>query len=325
MPPEFHLMPSAKKKLNDTLRDQVRRELAAVFPDAIAGSVYDVLTGFQPDQARKVILAVEAETPSKEGSESIHEAHVVKLGGREDVSDDVRGWKDCVEKSRMQRMFVEVRQRPLPDGEGRAAVVYQDASQWYDMLTQQDEFATLAWGVNRAVFWNETDVPSVERIIRQVFEELGRALFRQSSDDESRAEGFYRAKLRFDATDTPNVHHWRNSELRRLRRDVDWLVSGPLSPAADNAPGYVDPYDYVTWALANRFPATLVGPSHGDLHANNILVGVAGQEIEYPLIIDYGDMAVDNVVAWDFAKLESELKVQLLAKLSQDRETTDFI
>jgi hypothetical protein len=46
-----------------------------------------------------------------------------------------------------------------------------------------------------------------------------------------------------------------------------------------------------------------------------VIVGVSGDEIEYPLLIDYGDMSLDNVVAWDFAKLETELNVRLLAKL----------
>lgn len=68
----------------------------------------------------------------------------------------------------------------------------------------------------------------------------------------------------------------------------------------------------------NQLPATLTGRTHGDLHADNIIVGVAGDEVEYPLLIDYGDMAVDNVIAWDFVKLETELKVRLLIKLFQD-------
>jgi tetratricopeptide (TPR) repeat protein len=43
-------------------------------------------------------------------------------------------------------------------------------------------------------------------------------------------------------------------------------------------------------------------------------------EAEYPVVFDYGDMAPDNVVVWDFVKLEMELKVRRLEQLWSDLE-----
>ena len=74
------------------------------------------------------------------------------------------------------------------------------------------------------------------------------------------------------------------------------------------------------WAMGapERIPHSLVGRSHGDLHGRNILVGVRRGEMQYPAAFDYGDMSDTNVIAWDFAKLETELKVRILPTLLKD-------
>lgn len=313
--PTFVLMPPARKKLNPSLHRQIKAELATIFSNVESGCVYDVLQGFQPDQEAKVILAVETECTTSEGR-VLEEAHVVKIGLRDEVASDVEGWKACVGSNRMQRMFVEVREHSLSDT--RCAVVYQEASHWHGRLTQNDEVASLAWAIEEAVFGAGIEVQSVTRIIRQVFEELGRALYANQPDEQKLAEQFYREKLRIhpagNYSDDQNVRRWNADPLRQLRRDADWLLTG--SSLSSGAALYIDPFNFVLGMLDGKFPATQVGPAHGDLHAGNILVGVADEEVEYPLIIDYGDMRVDNVIAWDFVKLETELKVRLLTTLS---------
>src|SRR5262249_46530844 len=44
-----------------------------------------------------------------------------------------------------------------------------------------------------------------------------------------------------------------------------------------------------------------------------------------PVVIDYGAMLPDNVLAWDFAKLETELKVRLVPLLYQDAEVREWL
>ncbi len=321
------LMPAAQKKITKLPHDQVRKELGLTFPLAESVTAYDVLRGFQSDQRKKLVLAVETQIRPGGQSPCAFETHIVKLGERDEVVPDVVGWQRCVRDRKMShRMLVHVRLQELPGVSDRAAVIYQDAAQWYGLLTPgEEEVATLAWAAEKAVFTDELEIAAVERIIRQVFRELGRSFYRSANEDKSAACRFYRTKLKLDK-DQPNVHQWKqDNELWTMRRDADWLLCGPLSPASSAFPDYLDPYDYIVWALEHSdIPPTLVGPSHGDLHADNVIVGVAGAEVEYPLLVDYGDMTLVNAVPWDFVKLETELKVRLMAKLFKNaavRET----
>lgn len=321
------LMPPARRKLQNELVDQVCHEVELVFPEAEAVSIYDVLQGFHSDQRNKLILAVEVQSRVAQSDHATYETHVVKLGDRAEVAPDVEGWRQCTAGRPMsRRIFVPVRLQELANQTNRAAVIYRDAAQWYGLLTPQNEVATLAWAIDKAVFSpHEINFSTVERIIRQVLSELGRSFYHTAEENPHAAEAFYRAKLRLDQPQ-PVVHKWKEGECWSLRRDVDWLLSGGISPASNTQPEYVDPYDFVLGLLdRDGVPPTLVGPTHGDLHANNIIVGVAGDEVEYPLLIDYGDMAVDNVVAWDFVKLELELKVRLLTKLFGDPATRESL
>ena len=75
-----------------------------------------------------------------------------------------------------------------------------------------------------------------------------------------------------------------------LRRDVVWIASGRDKPELNpEAVKYLDPVEYLGWVLADpigkRLPETLVGSSHGDLHARNLLLGVRRGEAEYPVAI----------------------------------------
>lgn len=321
-----HLMPPAKRKLQEELHEQVCTELANVFSDAESVSVYDVLRGFNENQRQKLILAVETVGAAVARTRPVYETFVVKLGDHAEVAADVGGWERCILGRQVrQRMFVRVRLHENIGEEGRAAAVYEDAGQWYDLLSPDKEVRTLGWAVEQAVFDRDVDVSSIKRVIRQIFRELGRCLYHEAEASADAARAFYRSKLKLDV-DGSVVDRWRHGELWSLSRDVDWLLCGPLSPASQVIPKYIDPCDFVLWALENgEIPQTLAGSSHGDLHAENVIVGVDGTEIEYPLLIDYGDMAPGNVVAWDFVKLECELKVRLLAKLFDSRRTRESV
>jgi hypothetical protein len=205
-------MPSAKRKLNAALQEHVRAELSLVFPQVDSVSAYDVLHGFPGEQQKKLVLAVETESRSGGPSGNAFEMHVVKLGPRAEVVPDVAGWQQCVQgRQTSRRMLVPLRLEELPGPNGRAAVIYQDAAHWYGLLTPDDEVATLAWAVERAVFSDEIGLASVERIVRQVFRELGRWFYSSATEDAPTARGFYRGKLNLD-TDRPKVHRWRDDD-----------------------------------------------------------------------------------------------------------------
>ena len=150
-----------------------------------------------------------------------------------------------------------------------------------------------------------------------------------ATSDKEAAASFYRHRLRFEETTRSWVlQQWREEAARRnLRRDAVWLICGRDKPDADpiSEPArYLDPVDFVDWTLdpndQSRLPDTLVGRSHGDLHGRNILLGVRRGETEYPAVFDYEDMGDANVLVWDFAKLETELKIRLLPDLYDQDE-----
>ena len=66
------------------------------------------------------------------------------------------------------------------------------------------------------------------------------------------------------------------------------------------------------------------GCAHGDLHARNALVGIDGDNALFAAVFDYEDMDTDLLVAWDFVKLETELKVRVYERLFPGEEA-DFI
>ena len=176
----------------------------------------------------------------------------------------------------------------------------------------------------------------MERVIEQIYTDLGRWFYYDAQLSADRARTFYEEKLRarHPLEDSRVLTLWSRPgsdsrpDLIALRRDAIWLLCGKEKPTDLNttiAP-YLDPVDFLRWAIeTGTLPKTLVGRSHGDLHGRNVLLGVERGEAEYPAVIDYGMMAPDNVLAWDFAMLENELKFGLLPQLYRDLEARECL
>ena len=79
----------------------------------------------------------------------------------------------------------------------------------------------------------------------------------------------------------------------------------------------IDPVDYLrSVEQCPQFcPLLLWGCADGDLHGRNVLVTAVSDEVALPAAFDYADMGLDNLVGWDFVKLETELKVRALPRL----------
>ena len=255
MPPKVHLMQNVTRKLDRELDGQVRQELGQVFRNTTDVTAYDLIESYTHDQQRKIILAVETRTQAKPGKNQAappleYNTHIVKLGLREEVAADVHGWEQATRGRPVSgRMFVPVELRELTGDKQRAAAIYLDASQWYGLLTAKEEVATLEWAVHAAVFENSVQVSSVERAIRQVFRELGRWFYHTAKVDAEATARFYRAKLQLPDSDRMAFHRWKEGELWELRRDAVCLFCGYHAPDDPKPPDYLDPYDFVLWAL----------------------------------------------------------------------------
>jgi tetratricopeptide (TPR) repeat protein len=310
MAPKVAWLGRAEDKIERRLLPMLTTEIRRVFPQAQAVTVYDCFGGYSQNHDEKIVLGVEVRS-----SDSYH-THVLKLGSRQKAARDYEGWRKCVlQHNFASRILVSLVKKDLP--RGRVAIVYEDAYRFFGSPEEGDQGPlNLEAAAFLAVLDNKPHPASVERVICQIYTDLYRWFYRTATASERQAKRFFLARLR------RGFEKWRTERWRRdLRRDLIWLLCGRDPVGATHFLRYLDPYDYVGWALCHgSFPQTLVGRSHGDLHGRNVFVGVQRGEAEYPAVFDYGEMDDTNVIVWDFVKLETEIKVRLLLPLYQDAE-----
>lgn len=299
--------------LREQLECNLRQAFASEHPSAII--VKQRFRGFSDYPERKVILAVEVQNP--DGNHSA----VVKVGTEDEVSGDFVGWRECaVSIGVTSRLFIAPRRYDI--GNDRVVIVYPDVYQYYFSDGRDAEPKELEIAVERCLKRNSPTADSVERVLIQVYSEAYRCFYRHAQEDPSQHHirtAFHRA-LEVDKP-VRVVDRWNAGELLQLRQTAAWLTGVKRMPDATVRPDYIDPLDYLQWALnepfAERLPSMLIGPAHGDLHGRNIIVGVARGEAEWPAVFDFDRMKQTNLVAWDFAKLELELKCRLLPLLME--------
>lgn len=323
-----------REQLSQDHQNLLAADLAYVFCKAAGGpaSSIDVprlFSGYEPNFEEKTVMAVEVKRRDS------YERHIVKVGIRDKVASDYEGWQACT-KDRMvaSRMFAPVRKVDLADN--RVAVIYRDAFSLFgpdEGEQSESKPQLLEDAVSQCIHTDLLDVLSAERAISQVLTDLGTWFYRGGAENQGQAEAFYRKRLRWEKAPASILGLWEADTARRLlRRQAVWVLSGQDAPGAcpiSSPAKYIDPLDFVRWVFdsdtASRMPSTLVGRAHGDLHARNILVGVRRGEIQYPAVFDYGEMGAANVLAWDFAKLEVELKSRLLAELVHHGEISEYL
>jgi hypothetical protein len=303
-------------------REKHEKELAYVFgtsrPDVELVLVVKSYRGYSQADDSRAVFGVELRLRNDQG----YETHIVKLGSDAEVGRDAANWDACTRGREVaSRVCAAVRKVPVRTS-GRVAVIYRDAYTLFGpgeaVDTAPRDLETVA---EEAVFTNTVDPESVERALAHIFTDLSLwFFFPGAAPDADAARAFYRRELVSQKTGADALARWAADAQRLdLRRDALWLFCGRDRPDADHAmkpARYLDPVELVGWALeTGRLPETLVGRGHGDLHGRNVLLGVRRAAAEYPAVFDYGGMGAANVLAWDFAKLETELKVRLLQKL----------
>jgi hypothetical protein len=317
---------SAVTDTPEEVKGVVREELPVVFPNAHAITVSRCFKGYAPVSGEKIVLGVGVR---EEGGFA---THIVKLGTRKRVEPDYLGWQACIQgRDFASRIFVPVRPKGLKGG--RFAVVYRDAYTFFNAGPADDSGSqslekVVGWAVHND---DRLDPLSAERAIAHLYIDLSRWFYNDARPDLGAAAAFYTRRLGdalegwSRATAAPHRHRAAH-ERQELRRDAIWLFCGQDRSIPEGDALYLDAVEYVAWALATRgFPLTWVGRAHGDLHARNVLVGVQRGEVEYPAVFDYGSMSTGNVLAWDFAKLETELKVRLLPELIQEPSVQEVL
>lgn len=319
-------------ELPEAFREQLKRELPTLVnafePNRDVTDIYvpRTFSGYTLEYRDKVVLAVE--TTFADG----YERHIVKIGDRGKVEPDFSGWQVCTKgRAVASRIFSSVRLFELEND--RVAVLYRDGFTLFGPDANESSDSQpkmLEEAVRWAVFDDRPDPLSAERALAYVYTDLGLWFYRGATANKDLAHAFHAKHLRLKSNEDV-LAWWKNSpERKTLRRHAIWILVGRDPPDANSIEKparYLDPIDYLQWAMRDpqRLPETLVGRAHGDLHARNVLVGVRRGEVQYPAVFDYGDMSNKNVLAWDFAKLETELKARLLPALCRDPEILRFL
>jgi len=257
-------------------------------------------------------------------------AHVVKLAFaikddqiRDDpkrLGDELDAWVKCRPVG-MTHDSIMMRLRPgarEPNGE-LLSIVYEDAHHVIGM----GQVISLEEAVIECCVWGTPSAASIKLLLRVLYERLGSDLYMRSlvidAPDENLAK-LMGWKDQFASWlkawgDKLEVGDEAQLDRLRIRREVLAMLSYKRNCL-------IDPVDYLRSVLAcpQYCPLLLWGCSHGDLHGRNVLVSVMDDDVTLPAVYDYADMGLENVVGWDFVKLETELKVRVLPLLLKGPE-----
>jgi hypothetical protein len=301
---------------------QVSQLLAATFPDAKAVIVRDRLSGYRTRADLNILLVeVIPTTPDDEGDEPAEppepRAYIVKAAEGDAVGKLVTEWDGWTRtrppSPEHDSIFVPLC-RGAGDWSGTTAartLVYGDAYQ----LVGTGRVVSLEEAVRDCCRWGVPTVASLDHVLQQVYQRLGTLFYTcwyvpDAADNIKQLDGSLAGWLRTWCEGEPGADDEPMRERLFARREA----LGLLSRRRDT---FLDPCDYLAGVLrCPQFgPRMLRGCGHGDLHGRNILVSLADDEATAPAVFDYEDMAPDNLLAWDFVKLETELKVRAVQAL----------
>ena len=316
-----------------TMTDFTSR-LRRLFPEARAIVVQDQYVGFRRRED-EFILLVEIEGGHRPGR------HLVKLASPERLAAELAAWESCRPYGlRHDLVFMTLEPGNAdgpPDG-----LVYGDAQQFLgDVPAVYLETAFLG-----AVRHGSPSPAAVADTLVQLYERIGHLLYRQSFVDDPADADFVLKVPRLGeslpvwsqpesepARVRQDVNTWASAEAGWFRDPVDYLQfvcrcvpwQGGVSPG-DGSPVIPPPERWGDApAVSELVPRMLRGCGHGDLHGRNVLVAIVRERARWPAVFDYEHMGPANLLAWDFVKMEVELKVRAYTALFAGRRADAFI
>jgi tetratricopeptide (TPR) repeat protein len=280
--------------------------LAGVFAGATAVIVLAQLL-CRPRRPGEWACLVEVSGAAREGH------FVVKAQEEGRLRRELDGWERC-RPHVLRHDLVLLAPQPHRDDQGRlSAVVYGDAQQFLGV----DRPVTLEEAFLSAVCYGGPSVASVANALAELFHRVGHLFYGQSFQ----APPTYPLALNPARVPVEAFPRWEEGPAREARQLANTAL--PLGSAAS----FHDPVDALDFLMAGAragrpgdcFPALLRGAAHGDLHGQNVLVAVVDDEARWPALFDFGQMALDNLVGWDFVSLETELKVRAYEQIVKVR------
>lgn len=298
------------------LGDQMQnldRILRLAFPNATSLIVNDQFLGFRA-RDKDYTLLVEVDDPLLAGN------YVVKIKPPDKLEVEFNAWAQC-RPAGLRHDLVFMALEPVRETDGTlVGLVYQDAQQFVGV----DRTASLEQAFLESVLHGAPTSESLANVLTEMFARVGHLLYQSASAVDPQGNDIElnagkRLETYLDGWDVAG-------EPRNSRRIA--IAALPLGQE-----GFYDPVEFFRFVYgqlaagepAERYvPRMLRGIAHGDLHGRNILVGIVENEAHWPALFDYEDMSCDNLVGWDFVKLETELKMRAYPEVYSGRPLLDI-
>jgi hypothetical protein len=289
---------------------RIERILARAFENATNLIIHEQYLGFRFKKG-EYILRVEVNDANRPGN------YVIKINDERSLEAELEAWTRC-RPDTLRHDLVFMTLDAVPDASGKpCALIYQDAHQFIGV----DRTASLEEAFLASVCHGSPTPESVANIFTELFARVGHLLYRGACPVEPSGKRFF---LKPNTPVEQAVQPWNEpGEPRNARR-----IALALQPKE-----MLDPVNFLEF-IAHQLetgkkpkdfiPRMLRGLAHGDLHGRNILVGLVDDEAHWPAVYDYEDMARDHWVGWDFAKLETELKIRAYPLVFANRKLLDF-
>jgi hypothetical protein len=308
------------------------QRLQRLFPSAAAVVVQAQYTGFRRREDEFILLVeVDGSEPGR---------HVVKLAPEARLGAELAAWQSCQPHGLRHDIVLMTLEPCLHEGK-LIGLIYEDAQQFLgDVPARSLEQAFLG-----AVLHGTPSPASVAEVLDQLYERLGHLLYSTCFAvnptaaefilDIPRLESSLAVWTRPDDTEgraRQDVNTWAVAERGRFRDPVDFLhfvcrhVPWRRDWVVPGEPGeVVQPEHAGGPARSDLVPRMLRGCSHGDLHGRNVLVAILRDRARWPAVFDYEHMGRCNLLAWDFVKMETELKIRAYPALFGTERGSAFV
>jgi hypothetical protein len=284
-----------------TSMDTIERTLQLVFPPGGAAIVQDVYVSYRPREGEFILLV---ELTRASGADGLS---VVKLGPKDRLEQELAGWEKCrPDGLRHDLVLTVLEPRKHPETGELIALVYADAEQFIGV----DQTLSLEAALLECTRLGVPAPESVADVLFYLYERLGLLLYRNAYTDDPNKPSKPFSPERLDKRLTDNLTAY---DVRSGPAFATKAVATSAAYDAGLSEQFLDPYRFAKYTVLHpkeQLPILRRGHAHGDLHGRNILVGRVGDRVLWPTVFDYGDMGTDNLIGWDFVKMETEFKLR---------------
>lgn len=294
--------------------------LQIVFPQAETTLIQSFPEGFRRRDGEFILLLEVTQNGATTPA-------VVKLGPASKLQKELDNWQSCRPKG-LTHDIVLMNLEPIRNDQGELiALAYADAEQ----LIGVDQTMNLEDAMLESVQLGVPTVESVADLLFQLYQRLGLLLYRHSfNDTPPQSVNAPKPQAPFTKIDS---HWFDNLDAWERQPGEAFSCRSSIPTKLDNSPwerhfrdsafmlryvsGQAEPWLFI--------PQMLRGRAHGDLHGRNVLVGRVGDRVLWPAVYDYGDMGANNLIAWDFVKLETEFKQRAYPLIFSTNRFTDQV